>query len=546
MRNYLAIFGIVSMTLSPLAVACSQSTEETQSADSQFGNLSLALLGQGSLGNQYQLTDATFTISGAFNLTVPGDPDTVVQSLPIGTYSIKLESGWSLQRVTSTGTTPVAATVASGNPQSFVINGAQTTALTWRFNVSPTSADQDDYEIVTVSNGTVNLSLATNDIGFANFSTGAQHTCGITVAGQLRCWGSNSSGELGYADSNPRTTVPSTSVNVGVGRTVKRVSASQGNHTCALLDDNTVKCWGYNGYGALGYADTSNRPSPPDPVVNLGSSNTAKSITTGIYHTCVILDTNSIKCWGNNTTGQLGYGDTTTRTSPAAAAIDLGVGNAAKEVVAGSSHTCALLANDTIKCWGDSSSGQTGYGSTTTRLAPPTTAINLGTGRTAKRIAAGTAHTCALLDNDSVKCWGNNNYGQLGYGDTATRTAPPDTAVNLGTGRTAKRIAAGASHTCAWLDDDSIKCWGSASSGQLGYEDTNQRSAPPALAVNLGTGRLPRRLLASADHTCVLLTDNGIKCWGANTNGAFGLGTASENRGDQLSEMGDNLPEVLP
>jgi alpha-tubulin suppressor-like RCC1 family protein len=281
-------------------------------------------------------------------------------------------------------------------------------------------------------------------------------------------------------------------------------------------------------------------------VVNLGSSNTAKTVAVGELHTCVILDSNVVKCWGYNGLGQLGYNDTNSRSAPAAAGVDLGPGTAAKSIVAGSNHTCALLANNTVKCWGFNGNGQLGYGDTVQRNAPPSTTVNLGTGRTAKRIVAGLNFTCAILDNDTVKCWGANGNGQLGYGDTAQRNVPPDPTVNLGQGRTAKLIAAAANHTCATLDDDSVKCWGINSSGELGYEDVNQRSAPPALGVNIGTGRVPRRILANSSHTCVLLTDNSIKCWGYNDFGEFGVGTSGERRGDQLNEMSDNLPEVLP
>src|SRR6185295_8790590 len=119
--------------------------------------------------------------------------------------------------------------------------------------------------------------------------------------------------------------------------------------------------------------------------------------------------------------------------------------------------------------WGANSSGQLGYGDTAQRFDPGTTVVNLGAGRTAKRLAAGLNHTCAILDNDTLKCWGANSSGQLGYGDATNRLAPQDTPVNLGTGRTALLVTAGANHTCALLDDTSIKCWGTNSNGQLGY-----------------------------------------------------------------------------
>jgi len=533
--------GVATMFLGSLMCSCGGSS-------AGVGTLELSLRGQGSLGGQYQLTNATFTISGSVNKSVSGDPDTVTESLPAGLYNIKLESGWTLAKVVGSTTTNVTATLASANPQPAIINGAQTTSVSWVFNVSGASADEDDLEVVTVSNGALSLTVGAGETGWTKFATGTQHSCGITKAGTLKCWGNNTYGALGYGDTSERDAPPAANVNVGVGRTVARVVTGRSSlFSCALLDDKTVKCWGYNGNGQLGYGDTTTRYNPPDPVVNLGSSNTAKTIAAGASHVCVILDNNLVKCWGYNGTGQLGYGDTTYRNAPPAAAINLGPGSAAKSVVAGVGHTCVLLSNNSVKCWGTNSNGELGYGDTTARYAPADAPINLGAGRSAKRIVAGYNHTCAILDNDTVKCWGYNNYGQLGYGDTSVRTAPPDAIVNLGSGRTAKYVAAGSGHTCALLDDDTVKCWGYNSYGQLGYEDVNQRSAPPALAVSLGAGHVARRLLGGENHTCALLNDNAIKCWGYNAYGTFGLGTGgTETRGDQLNEMGDNLPEVLP
>ena len=161
-------------------------------------------------------------------------------------------------------------------------------------------------------------------------------------------------------------------------------------------------------------------------------------------------------------------------------------------------------------------------------------AVALGTGRTVVSIAAGGFYTCAVLDDRSVKCWGTNDNGQLGYGDTIQRgdgagemgDALP--AVALGTGRTAVSIAVGVWHTCAVLDDRSVKCWGQNDYGQLGYGDRIDRGdgagemgdAPPAVA--LGTGRTAVSITAGSYHTCALLDDRSVKCWGGNNYGRLG------------------------
>jgi E3 ubiquitin-protein ligase HERC3 len=182
-------------------------------------------------------------------------------------------------------------------------------------------------------------------------------------------------------------------------------------------------------------------------------------------------------------------------------------------------------------------------------------AVDLGTGRTAQALAAGYNHTCALLDDGTVKCWGWNYTGQLGLGDTSDRgDAPLEMgddlpAVDLGTGRTAQALAAGYLHTCALLDDGTVKCWGRNNSGQLGLGDTGDRGqvigemGDDLPAVDLGTGRTAQALAAGEFHTCALLDDGTVKCWGRNGYGQLGLGDTSD-RGDEPVEMGDALPAI--
>ena len=288
-------------------------------------------------------------------------------------------------------------------------------------------------------------------------------------------------------------------------------------HTCALLDDDSVKCWGSNTSGQLGLGDTSNRGGAANemgnslPEVDLGTGRTAKHVTAGGYHTCTILDDDSVKCWGSNTSGQLGIGDSSNRGDAAnemgdnLPAVDLGTNRIAKHVTAGGQHTCALLDDDSVKCWGYTGNGQLGLGDTSNRggaanqMGDNLPEVDLGTSRTAKHVTADVAHTCALLDDDSVKCWGASGSGQLGLGDTSNRGRAANEMgdnlpeVDLGTGRIAKHVTAGGQHTCAILDDDSVKCWGGSGSGQLGLGDTSNRGGAAnemgdnLPAVNLGT-----------------------------------------------------------
>jgi alpha-tubulin suppressor-like RCC1 family protein len=239
-------------------------------------------------------------------------------------------------------------------------------------------------------------------------------------------------------------------------------------------------------------------------------------------------------------------------------AVDLGPGRTAKVIATGDSHTCAILDNASVKCWGENGYGQLGLGNTINRgagsnqMGANLTAIDLGSGRTATSITTGTGYTCVLLDDDAVKCWGWADFGQLGAGKTDEYDEPPDLKIPLGTGITA--IASGYFHTCAILDNSSIKCWGLNDSGQLGIGDTNNfgdgvnglgsNEIVDLPTVDLGAGRTTRAITAGGSHTCALLDNFSVKCWGKNESGQLGLGNTI-NRGDNSSDMGDNLLPVI-
>jgi alpha-tubulin suppressor-like RCC1 family protein len=219
-------------------------------------------------------------------------------------------------------------------------------------------------------------------------------------------------------------------------------------------------------------------PAAVSPV-DLGP-HTVKAVTSGASHTCAILEDDTVRCWGAGAFGQLGNGDTAAVSSPAGLApVNLGAGRTAKAITAGDQHTCAILDNGNVRCWGLNDNGQLGYGNTNTigdnvGETPNTVGpVDLGPGRTAVAITANAAHTCVVLDDGAVRCWGANALGQLGLGNTAdvgdneVPSAVP--TVKLGAGRTAKAIAAGTLHTCARLDDDSVRCWGEGTAGRLGY-----------------------------------------------------------------------------
>jgi len=282
-------------------------------------------------------------------------------------------------------------------------------------------------------------------------------------------------------------------VNLGPGRTAKAITAGAG-HTCALLDNGGVRCWGYNGNGRLGYGNTNNVGDTPTMTpdktgpVDLGLGRTAKAISAGSGHTCALLDDGSVRCWGFARDGELGYGNLAIgadigddETPGSVGPVNLGPGHTATAITAGGRHTCAVLDDSTVRCWGYAGAGQLGYGNTNNVGETPTTTpdkvgpVNLGPGHTARAISAGLNHTCALLDDGAARCWGYGLDGRLGYGNTSnvgdTPAMTPDKMgpVDLGPGRTATAISAGGLHTCALLDDTSVRCWGYGANGRLGY-----------------------------------------------------------------------------
>ena len=369
----------------------------------------------------------------------------------------------------------------------------------------------------------------------------SSRTCAILDDDSLKCWGFNDDGELGDGTTTDRHTPAA--VDLGTNRTAKAVFLSA-RRTCAILDNDSLKCWGSNSRGALGDGTTTDRNSPT--AVDLGTNRTAKLVSFGgNSYTCAILDNDSLKCWGGNSWSQLGDGTTTHRNSPTA--VLLGAGKTAKTVSTGYFNSCAILDDNSIKCWGENNyTGLLGNGSTAEYSTP--VAVNLGESRTAKAIGIfSNSHSCAILDDDSLKCWGLNSVGQLGIdsenNDFCTFSDTDDgddckkipTSVNLGTDRTAKAVFLGSGRTCAILDNDSLKCWGENDHGQLGDGTTSNRNTPTT--VDLGTNMTAKAVNLGDDYACAILDDNSIKCWGENNVGQLGDGTTTDRSTPTLVDL---------
>mmetsp|Transcript_43177 Transcript_43177/g.101492 ORF Transcript_43177/g.101492 Transcript_43177/m.101492 type:complete len:1314 (-) Transcript_43177:47-3988(-) len=349
--------------------------------------------------------------------------------------------------------------------------------------------------------------------------------------------------------------------------------------TCVKFDHGAVKCWGSSSLGALGYGDTIPRGGQEGqmgenlPFISIGSDVSVQSLMTGggvaRGHRCLILTNGLVKCWGKNDRGQLGLGDDQARGAESSGLgdnlpfVDLGSNRIATQLFGGGSRSCAILDNGAAKCWG--AGGMYGdnisRGSVDHQMGDSLPQIDFGKLLSPRTMALGTEHACAVLNDSSVKCWGDNAHGSLGYGDTLPRGFAAAEmgdflpSVSLGSGRTAAALAAGHGFTCALLDDESVKCWGSNAHGSLGYGDANPRGddvlemGDSLPSVALGRDGLSVVALgAGRHHVCATFSDGLLKCWGSHSSslssqGQLGLGD-NATRGDDSHEMGDALPLI--
>lgn len=358
------------------------------------------------------------------------------------------------------------------------------------------------------------LAQAPNVITTIPLSAGEAHTCALTPAGGVKCWGKNMGGQLG--DGTAQTAPPFgrlMPVNVvGLASGVSAVSAGS-DHTCALTQSGEVLCWGNNGYGQLGDGTTSNRYTP----VNVsGLTSGVIAISAGFWHTCALTQAGAVKCWGWNHNGQLGDGTTTQRLTPVTVS---GLGSGVGAISAGAYHTCALSQAGGLKCWGNNTSGQVGDGSTTQRLGP-VGVFGLSSGVLA--VNSGYWHTCAVTATYGLKCWGENETGELGDGSTTRRLTPVDVSGLTGG---VSAFDTGRTHTCARTQAGQFKCWGSNVYGELGDGSTTHRLTPVNV-IGLAAGA--RADSAGSWFTCSLTLAGGVSCWGNNDWGELGDGTTTE------------------
>jgi len=346
---------------------------------------------------------------------------------------------------------------------------------------------------------------------FLSVDAAYEYTCAITMRDSTMCWGRNDYGQLGIGgyENSPSP------VRVEPLKYMSAAVSGGENHTCSTTLENDAYCWGLNDDGQLGTGDNN---SSDTPVLVSGAMEWAQ-ISAGTLTTCGVTTSGAAYCWGSNSGGQIGagyFGDPYPKVPTAVSGLGEGT---VQSISVGEYYACALTTGGGVKCWGKNDYGQLGIGNYEDQHTPvDVTGLTSGV----VSIATGSYHTCALTSGGGVKCWGNNYDGQLGDGKVENYSNVPVDVTGLSSG--VETIAAGGYHSCALTTEGAAKCWGYNSQGQLGDNSNTTRTTPvDVVGLNEGVSGIS----TGYSHTCALKErqyDVGIKCWGSNYDGELGTG----------------------
>jgi alpha-tubulin suppressor-like RCC1 family protein len=376
-----------------------------------------------------------------------------------------------------------------------------------------------------------------------HIAAGHEHTCALFDGGSVRCWGKGASGRLGTGSitSIGDDETPATIPNITLGGRAVQVSAGR-EHTCALLDTGKVRCWGANAKGQLGYGHTRDIGDDESPASagDVPLDEPVTQIAAGAFHTCALLASGRVRCWGDSPEGQTGQGldrssigdDELPTAYPA-----LALGAKVTQLVSAYGFLCVLLEGGSVRCWGPVP------GSGVDRDTPAAEHPVVALGVPAMRIMAdvGARRACAITAAGRLRCWGGGGYGQVGYAFEVenvgvTRGSLPTPAklgdVPLAGDGRVTGGALGGEHTCALLDTGKVRCWGEGRFGVLGPGSPERLLAKDAVEIDVG-GRVTE-IAAGAFFTCAVLDTGSVRCWGDNADGQLGYGTAA-NVGEKRS-----------
>jgi alpha-tubulin suppressor-like RCC1 family protein len=320
----------------------------------------------------------------------------------------------------------------------------------------------------------------------------------LGIPPQLWVWGLGTSGELGNNDLTNRSTPVTTFAG---GTNWKQVSSGD-THTAAIKTDGTLWSWGLGSFGRLGTNDLTNRSTP---VTTFAGGTNWKQVSAGGNHTTAIKTDGTLWTWGAGGSGRLGTNDLNQRSTPV---TTFAGGTNWKQVSTSYAHTAAIKTDGTLWSWGNGTSGQLGTNDITNRFTPVTTFAG---GTDWKQVSTGYAHTTAIKTDGTLWTWGLGTNGRLGTNDLTTRSTPVTTFAG---GTNWKQISAGGLHTTAIKTDGTLWSWGYGLLGQLGTNDTTDRSTP---VTTFAGGTNWKQVSAGREHTVAIKTDGTLWTWGSNS-----------------------------
>jgi alpha-tubulin suppressor-like RCC1 family protein len=366
-------------------------------------------------------------------------------------------------------------------------------------------------------------------------AVGNTSSCAITVQGAVQCWGSNTGGQLGTgSDENSAEPTVVTGID-GLTPASTATSIAVGeSFACAVMLDQTVECWGSGATGSLGDGARTDQYTPVhvSGFDGLTPETSVVSVTTGNQHACALTSVGTVWCWGYGYNGQMGDGAQVSPATPVLSGIDgSSEGYLATSISAGSQHTCAVVISEEVLCWGKNSMGQLGTGNTANRSSP----FAVDATYEVKSVSAGSEHTCVTHIDGSATCWGSNMGGQLGDGSDSDSNDPVSVEGIDGESISSSAIAlsAGQFSTCQITEDGFIGCWGDNGYGQLGRGDYDAELTPSWVSGLYGgvADNAVRAVSISAhnsQHVCAGLATGQLACWGMNESGELGDGTTTD------------------
>ncbi len=420
--------------------------------------------------------------------------------------------------ITPTGTGFTRTGPAGSAPQATVLNFTSVGGITNVGTIALSTGGLDDLALTNYGGG---ANYAIDVLGYFEpftsvpiavesvASGGDGHSCAVLSNGTVECWGDNQYLQLGttWSSTSPPTDFRSTpSAITGITDAVQVVTGK--GHACALRTGGTVQCWGLNTSGQVGLATTTFQTAVPTTVAGLTG---VVQITAGDAHTCALLSDRTLRCWGEGGSGQLGYGGVADRTTPTAVAGGI---TSVAQVTAGLSNTCASRTDGTAVCWGANLFGQAGTGTATALVVLSPAPVSGLTG--VSRISSGGDSSCAVVASGATRCWGTNALGQFANATSEEINASPVTSGFP----SATRVSVGRYSTCVTLGDGTVRCSGQ---GELG----NGSAAGSRLPVQPTSLNFTSEVSVGYSHTCVTQRQAVARCWGQNGIGQVGDGTTT-------------------